>query len=426
MIFDDNTAFQSYRILVAILGTLAMFATTTPLKLKRNRLILGGYLCYAVLFTLVCIRFWGFLPFLRTALFTITLPGVLLVYLLSDTSFSRHIFNCLTHLLLSLYLITSVTVLNTFFGGSLYSDAVLLLSAYLLAVFLEYRFLRKPFLTVAGTITRGWNILASVPLAFFILAMAVILYPEHYTQNPSALVIFYLLGFVILIIYYAIFQYFWMQYNYQVEEQNRAILELQMQGIRNIAQDTKRNAEEIFAVWTDTHRLLSDIAALAAKGDARGILKFTAEASANNYSSGPANYCSDPILNATLTGYFHRARQSAIQLELHLDIPQVLPVESTDLSICFANALENAIKACEKLPAGERKILVKCIHTPTFMFEISNPYSEPVTLDRHGLPQSPEYGHGIGTRSIAAFCEKYNAFYSFSTERGIFKLLISL
>ncbi|HCH97703.1 MAG TPA: hypothetical protein DFI63_06770 [Lachnospiraceae bacterium] len=35
-------------------------------------------------------------------------------------------------------------------------------------------------------------------------------------------------------------------------------------------------------------------------------------------------------------------------------------------------------------------------------------------------------GHGTGTRSIMAFCEKHNAFYDFSTESGWFKLVITL
>ncbi|MBP3477801.1 MAG: sensor histidine kinase [Lachnospiraceae bacterium] len=428
MIFDNNTAYQTYRILVAIFCTLGMFATTTPMKgnPKRNLLILGGYAVYAIVVTFVSIRFLGFLSFLRSAVFTISIPGVIISYVISDTSLSRHIFNSLSQLLFSLYLIISLTLINTFLGGTLLSNAILLLLAYLIMILLEFFFVRNIFLTIAGTITKGWGILALIPCSFFLLAFVVGVYPLHYTQNPSFPLIFYILGAVILIIYYAIFQNLWTQYQYRMEEQNREILELQIQSIKNHAKDEKRKAEEVRKVWQDTHHMLSGIAMLAEAGNAEAILQFVAEASALNNATAPACYCSDPILNATLTTYLDRAKNSGITVELHLAFPQTLPVDSAELSICFANALENAIKACEKLPKNERKIIVKCIHKPTFMFEIANPYKGRITFGKNGLPQSPETGHGIGTRSIMAFCEKHNAFYAFTAEEGWFKIVVTL
>ncbi len=50
MIFDDNTAYQTYRIFVAVFGTLGMVVATSPLRknYKRNLLFLGGYAIYAL------------------------------------------------------------------------------------------------------------------------------------------------------------------------------------------------------------------------------------------------------------------------------------------------------------------------------------------------------------------------------------------
>lgn len=428
MIFNNNTAYQTYRILVAIFCTLGMFASTTLMKktLKRNLLILGGYAVYSIALTFLSIRFLGFLPFLRNAVLTISLPGVVISYIISDTSPARHIFTCLSQLLFSFYLIVSVTLLNTLFKGSLLSNAISILLAYLIAIFLEFFFVRNFFLTIAETITKGWGILALIPCSLFILAFEFGVYPLHYTQNQSFTIIFYLLGLVILIIYYAIFQYLRTQYQYRMDEQNLEILKLQIQNIKNYAEDTKRKAKEVRKVWQDTHLMLSHIAILAEEGDAESILKFTAEASVLNHTADSPCYCSDSILNATLAAYLQRAENSGITVKLHLAIPKMLPVDSAELSICFANALENAIKACEKLPENERKIIVKCIHKPTFMFEIENPYKGQITFGRNGLPQSAKTGHGIGTRSIMAFCEKHNAFYSFTAEDGWFKIIVTL
>ena len=428
MIFDNNMAYQTYRVLVSIFGTLGMIISLTPMKKnhKRNLLILGGYVVYAVVYSSLSLRFLGFLSFLRSAVFTVSLPGVLAIYMMADTSVPRHIFKCLSQLLLSLYLIISMTLLNTLLGGSLLSSAILLFFAYTAMIFLEFFFLRTYFLDMIEIITKGWGILTLIPSSFLLFVMVLVLHPVHYTQNPSFVILFYMTGSVILIIYYAVFQYLRTQYQYQMDEQNREILEVQMQGIKKHAEDTKRNAEEVRRIWQDTHRMLSGIAALAREGNAEAILSFVAESSALNPLTAPAHYCSDPILNATLTAYLSRAENSGITIDLHLAIPEILPVDSAELSICFANALENAIKACEELPRNERKIILRCIHKPAFMFEIENPYKGRITFGRNGLPISTKTGHGLGTRSIMAFCEKHNAFYDFSAEGGWFRVMITL
>ena len=428
MIFDNNMAYQIYRILLSIFGTLGMIISITPMKKshKRNLLILGGYVVYAVVFSCLSLRFLGFVTFLRSAVFTVSLPGVAAIYMAADTSIPRHIFKCLSQLLLSLYLIISMTLLNTLLGGSLLSSAILLFFAYTAMIFLEFFFLRTYFLDMIEIITKGWGILTLIPSSFLLFVMVLVLHPVHYTQNPSFVILFYMTGSVILIIYYAVFQYLRTQYQYQMDEQNREILEVQMQGIKKHAEDTKRNAEEVRRIWQDTHRMLSGIAALAREGNAEAILNFVAESSALDPLTAPAHYCSDPILNATLTAYLSRAENSGITIDLHLAIPEILPVDSAELSICFANALENAIKACEELPRNERKIILRCIHKPAFMFEIENPYKGRITLGRNGLPISTKTGHGLGTRSIMAFCEKHNAFYDFSAEGGWFRVMITL
>ncbi len=428
MIFDDNTAYQIYRIFVAIFGTLGMVVATSPMRKTIKGICFFFrricHLCNCV--HLFLMHFWGFLSFLRSVILTISLPGVIMIYMTADTTVSRHVFKCLSQLLLSLYLLISVTLLNTLFKGTLLSNAILLLSAYLAAIVLEFFVLRRAFPDITGMNTRGFGILALIPIAFFLFVMTLALYPVHYTQNPAFPLLFYLSGAVIAIIYYAVFQYLRTQYQYQMDEQNREILEIQIQGIKKHVDDTKRNAKEVTLIWQDTHKMLSGIAALAKEGNSKAILDLISESTELNRISTPTHYCSDPIFNATLTAYLERARNFGITIEHHLAIPESLPIDSAELSICFANALENATKACTELPENERKIIIRCICRPAFMFEIANPYKGQITFGRNGLPTSTRTGHGTGTRSIMAFCEKHNAFYNFSTEGGWFKLVIAL
>ena len=57
--------------------------------------------------------------------------------------------------------------------------------------------------------------------------------------------------------------------------------------------------------------------------------------------------------------------------------------------------------------------------------QISNRFDGVVEFDKDGLPISRQEGHGFGTRSIAAFCEKYGAFYEFKATRDTFYLRIT-
>ncbi len=428
MIFDNDTAYQTYRVLVSIFGTLGMVVSVSRLKenKRKNLLIIVGYAVYTIAFSVLCIRFFGFLPFLRGSVLTISIPGVIVTFLIADESLSRHIFCCLSELLLSLYLIVGVTQLSTLFGGSPATDPLLLLFVYITVILLEALLLRTAFLNIADTVAGGWGILALIPCSFFILTMVLALYPAHYTQNTSFSILFAMTGVVLLIIYYAIFQYLWLQYQYRMEEQDRDLLRLQIENIKKQAKDAERKALDVRNARRDIRQTLSTVAGFAREGNAEAILAYINEASTQNDAAAPVRFCSDPILNATLAAYLRRAERSGVAVEQRLSLPETLPVDSAELAICFSNALENAINACEQLPESQRKIVIRCIHKPQFMLEIKNTCRRRISFGKNGLPQSNRSGHGIGTRSIVAFCEKHNAFYSFSAEDGWFRLVIAL
>ena len=125
------------------------------------------------------------------------------------------------------------------------------------------------------------------------------------------------------------------------------------------------------------------------------------------------------------SAYFGMAEAEGVRVEAELDIPTELSVDETELSTVFANALENANCAVRELPEERRVIRCKCIRFPQLMFRISNPYAGKVRFDNDGLPVSPVDGHGLGTRSIAAYCEKHGAMCAYSAEGGWFTVQIT-
>ena len=130
-------------------------------------------------------------------------------------------------------------------------------------------------------------------------------------------------------------------------------------------------------------------------------------------------------MDAVLVNAAMQAEKMNIDMEMKIGLPNELPVDVFELSIVFANALENAIQAAKKLPEDQRHITCKSVMSPRFLIEISNSYAGEIIFDQLGVPITDKPGHGIGTRSIVAFAEKYNALYRFQAENGWFKLQIS-
>ncbi len=56
---------------------------------------------------------------------------------------------------------------------------------------------------------------------------------------------------------------------------------------------------------------------------------------------------------------------------------------------------------------------------------VRNRFEGAVDFNENHIPISHEEGHGIGARSIAAFCTKNGGYYEFHAENGVFTLFIN-
>lgn len=343
---------------------------------------------------------------------------------ISKEPFQRLVFTRATHILVSMYIAAAVTLLNTALHGTELSDILLRLLVYPLAILFDFRFVRPIYMDLIIFIKKGWGILSLIPCALFLFAVTLAFYPVHYTQRTASVILIFMFGITIVILYAAIGGYLLGQYDRMSAEQNREILECQINNIRKEASAIAALTEQAKIIRHDTRHILSTVASLAENKDMPAILNFIKNTGKIPDIPKSPQYCKDPILNATLSSSFQSAEKSGISMETSLSIPDFLPVDSAQLSICFANALENAIKYCEKLPLKERKIILTCTCQPKLMLQVSNPYKENIAFSQnHSLSENIL---NINLYSIIAFCEKYDAFSSFTTENGWFKVTVTL
>ena len=430
MLFEDNIIFLILKVMITFTGTLGMMGSTTKFRCVKEKpisiIIFASYFLYVIISSYAIIYFFSYQHLLRVFILTISCPAILLLHNISDEPFPRLVFIRATHILVSLYIAGTITLLNTALHGTELSDILMRLLAYLLIILFDFHFMRRIYLDFITEVKKGWGILSLIPCALIILAVALAFYPEHYSKRPTSVVMIYLLGVVIVILYTAIGIFLSLQYHRQEIEHNRKILELQVQNIQREAADMEKIAEQTKIIRHDTRHILSTIASLAESGDMQTILDFTGIARQKPDMPEAFHYCTDALLDTTLYSYLKSAEESGILLQTSVTIPEVLPINSAGLAICFANALGNAIECCEKLPEEKRKIIFHCIGKPKLMFEIKNPQPDRITFGRNGLPRLPEGGMETHVRSIVAFCEKYDAFYSFTAENGWFKVIVTL
>ena len=134
-------------------------------------------------------------------------------------------------------------------------------------------------------------------------------------------------------------------------------------------------------------------------------------------------YCENPAVNAAVCHYAGLAEQAGIPAEIALDIPDDVRVDSLELSMAVSNLMENAIQACEKLSGGENSYLrFTCRNVGRLLLEMENPCGEDAALDENGCPIARAEGHGIGSKSVAAFAKKYDGELLYKIENGVFRV----
>lgn len=95
-------------------------------------------------------------------------------------------------------------------------------------------------------------------------------------------------------------------------------------------------------------------ALLALSGEARE--EYIKEMLDNPVLMQRLSWCGDSTVNAVLTTKEGMMRQKEIDFSAKLDIGEELPFEKADICAMFANALDNAAEACEKLEKPMRKM----------------------------------------------------------------------
>lgn len=352
------------------------------------------------------------------------IPSLLFLLLTTKDRPSQLLFNFFT----AINAVYLTSILSHFLlGGALdREDSLIWLDALVRGVlfsvilFLFVRYLREPYHFLAEHMKKSsWRVLAVIPMLFFGLVMFLGLYPHVRTDNLLGVTFLYvILGFV----YFIIYQVFHSTYSLLKIQHDNDTLLFQVQAMERQAEMLRQSNEQMRIYRHDMRHYIAGVITLLKDGDAAEALKVLGDFDELNQKTVLPDYCDNPTVNAILAYYLQQAEDAEIQVEAECYVPLELPVGSAELAMVLANALENAIHACGKLSGEQEKsIAVRILHVPHLVLEVVNTYDGEVQFDNEGLPAAKESGHGIGTRSIAAFAEKYGAVIDYQADETMFR-----
>ncbi len=354
---------------------------------------------------------------------TLTLPSLIVFYILSKYKDGRFFFAfCLVDTT-SLEILYVSQILNFYITPDTYivMFAIRLIAFPVLEILIAKK-LKAILADVQKHTPKIWWTFALISAIFYVLVSLMMNTPAAITERPEYLPAMALVFILMPVIYVDIFHtMIQMQKMYETIER-ADILQLQVNNITARAAEYS-DANERFRIERHNFRhKMQTIAGLVERHQYEALTELVMDYISAMQATQVKRYCKFTVLDTVFAAYLQKAESNGTNVTTMLDLADTLPANEAELAAVIANALENAINACEKMPAEERFIKVQTISEPCFMLQIQNSFNGEAEFDDNGIPVNRADGHGFGTLSIVAFCEKHNAYYEFKAENNVFTL----
>lgn len=360
-------------------------------------------------------------------LLTLTLPSLVVFWIMAKNRDGRFFFTFCFADTIVLEVIYITQILNFYITPD--SNIFMFVSrmaAYPILEYVFYKKVRSVYLEVQQYTSKGWYIFTAIGAIFYVAMTLMMNRPTAITERPKYIPAMALIFLLMPVLYVHIFTTLKHQQDmHQITEQEN-ILKLQVGNItERIEQFSVANDKFRFERHDFRHKLHTMVKMI--ENEEYDELRETAlKYDKSLEETKVKRYCKNAVVDAALAAYIQQAESKSIKVTTALSFPETLPVNDAELATVFANAIENAIHACEKLDESKRFIKIQVLASPGFMMQVSNSYDGNVKFDKDGIPLTDKGdGHGFGTRSIVAFCEKNKAYYEFKADDDVFIFRVS-
>ncbi len=214
-------------------------------------------------------------------------------------------------------------------------------------------------------------------------------------------------------------------------EKELTVLYTQRRTEQKFYEIARQNMEDMSRLRHSFGEQLQTLYQLIEQGDNTEEVKEILDASSEQLQThSMKRYCENSIVNAILMTKIKMAEEKNIEIECKCNVPEDIKMELIDLCSLFANLMDNAIEACEKIQdKSKRWISVRVnINSGYLIIKVKNSYSIPVVEEKGKILTSKRdrENHGYGIRLIDEITKKYYGNMDIRTENLVFSLLITL
>ena len=417
-----STVLRELSVFWSLLHILILFILLYRSKYsKKKTLVLTGIFMGPLVFlNVIGLTILGNEKMGQMFVLTCTIPSLFFFYLISKDQKWRFLFTfCLADTVA--YWVMIVTNLLDYYLGK-EQCVLMLISRLLLFPLIEwvaYHILRKPYLELQESVSKGWGIFTAMVALYYLLLIVMANFPTIITKReeymPALLLVLVLMPLTYATIFVSLYRQLLLYRKRQSEriwQEQKIHLEAQLDSQQNL-----RKLQHDLKAHTIT---LSGLLVSGKIDEAQSYMwdmVYDMDASLQQF-------CANPYLNSVFSHFSQRFKKLEMELELDLKIGDV---ELPYMELCqiLSNGLENAWDASSELPPDKRKISLQMRYNKDYLvIRMKNRCKNNLCIEEGNLPKSTKGGaeHGFGLRTIQEAARKLDGEMTCYTKKGMFIL----
>lgn len=212
------------------------------------------------------------------------------------------------------------------------------------------------------------------------------------------------------------------KYDKRLSDFQDSVLKKQREEVQNIYQTMR--------AWRhDYHNHIQSIKAMIAMNKPGELADYLDNLEKDLDSIDIAIRTGNVGLDAILSSKVSIARKNNIDVNCTAKVPEDMKISDVHLCAIVGNLMDNAIEACEKIPAGTSPRFIRIyigLFKSQLYISVSNATCEKQRRSLTELVTCKLGEHGFGLRRIDRLAEKYDGYVNRKNEPGIFATEVML
>lgn len=272
----------------------------------------------------------------------------------------------------------------------------------------------------AAHIVPHWEPLLIVPILSIILLHYLVVYASGQRTILWEGICLLVINIVIFYLYGKLEQIYLERAEKEVFQQQAKVYANQLDVIRG-------TQEQVHGLRHDMKHHMREIRAMAANGEIRQIIEYTAQMDQSMDNPDEYAYSENKEIDGNLNYLLKKAHARLRDVHASIKIPKEMQISAFDLNVLLGNLIDNAITAAEK--TEDQKLHIKIAEDRgRLMIEVKNSYDG--ELKAHGkwfLTTKPDIErHGYGLRNVRRIVDRYDGAMDITPAGNEFRVIVLL